>query len=177
MQARAFVSAEAGAGLLGDRYATAAGYWRDLRVSRDLTLVEAEVIEALATSSGIALAPGETRRNLTTRGISLNDLVGRTFWVGDVLARGTSLCEPCRHLEEVTGKHLLRPLVHRGGLRADLLSSGTIRVDDAVTPAEKQQGVGVLVVRDQQILLGRRLGAHGHGGHFPAASRPRESQY
>jgi mutator protein MutT len=163
MEARAVVQASAGAGVAGDRYAAAAGYWQDSRVSRDLTLIEAEAIEDLATAGGLLLAPGETRRNITTRGVALDDLVDRTFWLGDVLARGTSLCNPCRHLEEVTGKRLLRPLVGRGGLRADLLGSGPIAVGDAVEPVEQQDGVGVLVVRDRRVLLGRRLAAHGRG--------------
>ena len=109
MEARSLVDIVAGAGVRGDRYAGGIGFWRDDRVSRDLTLVEAEVVDELE------LVPGETRRNVTTRGVALNGLVGRTFWIGDVLARGSSLCEPCRHLEEVTVKRLLRALVHRGG--------------------------------------------------------------
>jgi ADP-ribose pyrophosphatase YjhB (NUDIX family) len=157
MQPRGEVEATAGAGLAGDRYAAGGGFWQDARVSRDLTLVEAEVIDELA------LAPGETRRNVTTRGVALGGLLGRTFWLGDVLAEGTSLCEPCRHLEEVTGKRLLRPLVHRGGLRANLLTGGTIAVGDPIEPAERRDGVGVLVVRDRRVLLGRRLAAHGRG--------------
>jgi mutator protein MutT len=163
MQALGDVSATSGVGLAGDRYADGAGFWQDTRVSRDVTLVEAEVIEDLAARCDLNLAPGETRRNITTRGVDLNGLVERTFWLGDLLARGTGLCEPCRHLEQVTGKRLLRPLVHRGGLRADLLSSGTLRVGDAIEPVEQQDGVGVLVVRERKVLLGRRLSAHGRG--------------
>jgi MOSC domain-containing protein YiiM len=125
----------AGVGLEGDRYAEGRGHYQDGRVSRDLTLVEAEAAEALAREHGIALAPGETRRNLTTRGVRLNDLVGRRFWVGDVLCLGTRLCEPCQYLADLTGKPLLRPLVHRGGLRADIVRGGVIRVGDQVRPA------------------------------------------
>ena len=148
--------AVAGVGLRGDRYADGTGYWRDGRVSRDLTLVEGEVAEGLAE-------PGELRRNVTTRGVRLNDLVGYTFWVGEALCRGTELCEPCRHLEELTGKRLLRPLVHRGGLRARVVSGGVVRVADPIEVAEELEGVGVLVMRDGQLLLGRRLASHGHG--------------
>ncbi len=150
--------AVAGVGLSGDRYADGAGYWRDDRVSRDLTLVEGEVVDELEV-----VAPGELRRNVTTRGMRLNDLVGGTFWVGEALCRGTELCEPCRHLEELTGKPLLRPLVHRGGLRARILSGGIVRVGDPVEAAEELDGVGVLVERDGRVLLGRRLAPHGHG--------------
>jgi len=127
------VRANAGVGLDGDRYALGCGHYSpDLRVSRDLTLIEAEVIEDLARNHGIQLAPGETRRNITTRGIRLNDLVGRRFWVGEVLCEGTRLCEPCQYLTERTGKPLLRPLVHRGGLRADIVRCGWIRRGDRV---------------------------------------------
>jgi mutator protein MutT len=176
MQARREIEATAGVGLAGDRYAAGAGFWQDARVSRDLTLVEAEVIDELA-ASGLVLAPGEARRNLTVRGVELDGLLERTFWVGEVLARGTSRCEPCRHLEEVTGKTLLRPLVRRGGLRADLLTSGTIAVGDPVEPVEQQDGVGVLVVRGRRVLLGRRLAAHGRGTwSFPGGKpQPGES--
>jgi MOSC domain-containing protein YiiM len=126
------IRAVAGVGLEGDRYADGRGHYQDGRVSRDLTLIEAEAVEALTHEHGIALAPGETRRNLTTRGVGLNELVGQRFWVGDVLCLGTRLCEPCQYLADLTGKPLLRPLVHRGGLRADILRGGLIRVGDRV---------------------------------------------
>lgn len=168
--------AVAGVGLPGDRYAAGAGHWQDSRVSRDLTLVEAEVLEELAADHGIGLEPGETRRNVTTRGVRLNDLAGTTFWLGDVLCRGAQLCEPCRHLDDVTGKRLLRPLVHRGGLRADLLTSGTIRVGNAVEPAPEQDGVGVLVVRNSKVLLGRRLVAHGYGTWSLPGGKPKPGE-
>jgi MOSC domain-containing protein YiiM len=131
------VRAIAGVGLEGDRYAYGRGHYQDDRVSRDLTLIETEAREALAREYGITLAAGETRRNLTTRGISLNDLVGRRFWVGDVLCQGTRLCEPCQYLADLTGKLLLRPLVHRGGLRADILRGGVIRQGDRVRQARE----------------------------------------
>ena len=130
------IRAIAGVGLDGDRYATGRGHYVDNRVSRDLTLIEAEAIEALAHKHGIELAPGETRRNITTRGIGLNELLGRRFWVGDVLCEGTRLCEPCRYLTELTGKPLLRALVHRGGLRADIVRGGFIRTGDRVRVAD-----------------------------------------
>ena len=122
-------------GLDGDRYAYGRGHYRDERVSRDLTLIEAETIEALRRRHGIALAPGETRRNVTTRGVDLNALVGHRFWVGEALCQGTRLCEPCQYLADLTGKPLVRALVHRGGLRADILRGGRIRRGDSVQPA------------------------------------------
>jgi ADP-ribose pyrophosphatase YjhB (NUDIX family) len=163
MRSRDHAEAVAHAGLEGDRYRHGIGYFRDSRVSRDLTLIEAEVIDDLARRSGVVLEPGETRRNVTTRGVSLDELVGRSFWLGDVLCRGTSLCEPCRHLEELTGRSLLRPMIHRGGLRAEILIGGTIHVNDEVEPVDELIGVGVVVGRGRKVLLGRRLAAHGFG--------------
>jgi MOSC domain-containing protein YiiM len=137
-----FVAATADVGLKGDRYALGRSHYSpDLRVSRDLTLIEAEVIQDLARDHGIELAPGETRRNLTTRGVRLNDLLGRRFWVGNVLCEGTRLCEPCRYLTELTGKPpLLRALVHRGGLRADIIRGGRICRGDHVQLVADQAG-------------------------------------
>jgi MOSC domain-containing protein YiiM len=131
------VRAIAGVGLDGDRYAAGLGHYEDERVSRDLTLIEAEAIEQLTREQGIELTPGETRRNITTRGIGLNDLVGRRFLVGEVLCEGTGLCEPCLYLSELTGKPLLRALVHRGGLRADILRGGVIRRGDQLRSADE----------------------------------------
>src|SRR5262249_45475485 len=112
---------------------------------------------------GVELEPGETRRTVTTRGIELDSLLGRMFWLGDLLCRGTGRCEPCKHLEELTGKSLLRQLAHRGGLRAQALGTATIRRGDQVTAVEEQEGVGVVVLRDSRVLLGRRLSPHGYG--------------
>jgi MOSC domain-containing protein YiiM len=123
----------AGIGLEGDRYAAGNGYWSpDHRVSRDLTLIEAEAVEEIVREHDPALVAGETRRNLTTRGIRLNGLVGVSFRIGSALCEGIGLCEPCRYLESITGRRLLRGLVHHGGLRARLLSNGVIRVGDAI---------------------------------------------
>jgi MOSC domain-containing protein YiiM len=138
---RALASAEAlaGVGLVGDRYARREGARSASDESQDVTLIEAEVVEALLRS-GIELAPGESRRNVTTRGVRLNDLVGKEFWIGDVLARGTELCEPCTTLVALTGKPLIKPLVHRGGLRADLLTSGRISVGDRIAVKDALPG-------------------------------------
>jgi MOSC domain-containing protein YiiM len=131
------VRAISGVGLEGDRYAYGRGHYQDERVSRNLTLIETEAVEALAREHEIELASGETRRNLTTRGVDLNELVGRRFWVGDVLCLGTHLCEPCQYLADLTGKPLLRPLVHRGGLRADIVRGGVIGIGDQIRPADE----------------------------------------
>lgn len=100
--------------------------------ARDLTLVEAEALEALSAEHGIDLGPGESRRNVTTRGIALNDLVGRRFRVGGVEAVGIELCHPCRHLELLTQPGVLKGLVNRGGLRADVVEGGEISIGDEV---------------------------------------------
>lgn len=94
------------------------------------------MIEGLAREHGIELPPGATRRNLTTR-VSLNELVGRRFWVGEVLCQGAGLCEPCQYLADLTGKPLLHPLVHRGGLRADVVRDGVIRRRDPLRPEDR----------------------------------------
>ena len=144
-----FVRAVPGVGLEGDRYARGRGTWgrRGLRgPGRDLTLIEAEEVERLALDFGIELAPGESRRNVTTRGVRLNELVGRRFRIGDVVCEGVRLCEPCTYLEDVTGKPLREPLLHRAGLRADIVTSGTIAVGDPIVdlgPAPVHQEGGV----------------------------------
>ncbi|HEX2755992.1 MAG TPA: MOSC domain-containing protein [Candidatus Limnocylindrales bacterium] len=127
------VRAIAGVGLEGDRYATGAGHYSgDTKVDRHVTLIEAEEIEALAVGSGITLEPGATRRNVTTRGIRLNELVGRRFRIGAVACEGTRLCEPCQYLTDLLGKPVLTALVHRAGLRARILTDGDIALGDEV---------------------------------------------
>ena len=97
----------------------------------DLTLIEAEALEELMLPEG-PLAPEAARRNVVTRGIDLNALVGKRFRIGDVDCLGQRLCEPCAHLERLTRPGTLRALVHRGGLRADVLTDGVIRLGDAL---------------------------------------------
>jgi len=127
------VQAEAGRGLVGDRYWAGSGtFWKPL-ADREITLIETEALEALAAKAGIKLEPCEARRNVATRGVRLNDLVARRFRVGDVLLLGIRLCEPCGHLERVTGLALRPHLAGSGGLRAAILSGGVIRVGDAIT--------------------------------------------
>jgi MOSC domain-containing protein YiiM len=117
--ARAF----AGKGLEGDRNFSPSG----VAAGEALTLVEEEAVE------DVGLPAGATRRQLTVRGVRLNDLVGKRFKVGEVECLGVELCEPCLHLQELTRPGLIKDLAHRGGLRADILSDGTISVGDAVT--------------------------------------------
>jgi MOSC domain-containing protein YiiM len=123
------VSAIAGRGLEGD-YHLDKRERRGGEAGKDLTLIEAEAIECLAQDTGIVLGPGESMRNIVTRGISLNQLVGRRFTVGEAECVGVELCEPCRKLERMTQPGVLRGLVDRGGLRADIVAGGTIAVGD-----------------------------------------------
>ena len=123
------VAAHAGRGLVGDRYHEAAGTFSNPHSNgHDLTLIEAEVVDELG------LPPAEARRNVVTRGIDLNALVGRRFRVGDAECIGRRLCEPCAQLQRLTHPGILRDLVHRGGLRADVLTDGAIRIGDEVMP-------------------------------------------
>ena len=122
--------AQAGAGLRGDRYAAGRGTFSDAHGrGHDLTLVEAEALEALTTAPDRLAA---ARRNVVTRGIDLDALIGRRFRVGEVECFGQRRCEPCAHLERLTEPGVLRALVHRGGLRADVLTDGVVRVGDPV---------------------------------------------
>ena len=128
------VAAFAGRGLEGDRYFRDAGTFSDEPRSngRDITLIEAEAVEGLARDTGIELDAAAARRNVVTRGIALNDLVGRRFTVGEVECMGRRLCDPCSHLEKLTQPGVLKGLVERGGLRADVVRDGAIRVGDEV---------------------------------------------
>ncbi len=132
----AAVVALAGRGLEGDRYAAKLGtFSKDPGSGRDVTLIESEAIEALKRDYQVELGASESRRNIVTQGISLNHLVDKEFRVGEVVLRGTRLCEPCAHMEKLTIKGALRGLIHRGGLRAEIVKGGTIRVGDSVIVA------------------------------------------
>lgn len=122
-----------GVGLEGDRYALKLGTFYKPEPDRELTLIEAEAIEALRRDYEVELAAGDARRNIVTRGVALNHLVGCEFTIGKVRIRGLRLCEPCAHLQQLTGRQLIKGLRHRGGLRAQILSEGTIHAGDNVT--------------------------------------------
>jgi MOSC domain-containing protein YiiM len=102
------------------------------RKGKDLTLIEAEALESLRADTGIELSHQESRRNVLTRGVRLNELVGRRFRVGEVECEGVVLNEPCSHLEGLTYPGVQDGLENRGGLRANVLRGGTIRVGDEV---------------------------------------------
>jgi MOSC domain-containing protein YiiM len=118
-----------GQGPRGDRYFSPQPAERN---GKDLTLIEAEALEALAAETGIELSHEESRRNVLTRGVRLNELVGKRFRVGEVECVGVVLNEPCSHLEGLTRPGVLRGLVHRGGLRADVVRGGTIAPGDEI---------------------------------------------
>src|SRR5438270_4115682 len=126
------VQARAGCGLEGNRY-----YWADgdAPPGRAVTLVAAEAMEALASEGDVSIEPAATRRNVLTRGIDINELVGKRFHIGAVECVGVELCEPCAHLESMTQPGAIKALVHRAGLNADILNDGEISVGDSVALA------------------------------------------
>ena len=132
MQAVAEAVAIPGEGLAGDRYALKLGTFYKPEPDYELTLIEVEAIEAIQREYGVELDAGDARRNLVTRGVALNHLVDKEFTIGDVRIRGIRLCEPCDHLERLIGKPLIKALRHRGGLRAQILTPGTIHAGDKV---------------------------------------------
>ena len=126
-----------GIGIAGDRYAEKRGtYSSRHHIDRQVTLIEAETLEALARDHDLVVAPHEHRRNLTTRGVALNHLVGRYFRVGDCLLYGGRLNVPCRYLEDLLGKKVFKPLVNRSGLNARVISGGRIRPGQAIVPVD-----------------------------------------
>lgn len=133
VEAREEVNVVAGRGIRGDRhFISTDSPARSPGAGEDLTLIAAEAVDAVGCEFDIELGPGEHRRNVTTRGIALDDLVGERFRIGDAHCQGVMRCEPCRHLERLTEDGVIKALVHRGGLRADVLDSGTVHVGDHV---------------------------------------------
>ena len=136
MEPKREVDAVEGRGLEGDRYFRAEGSWsgeagRDLSdADRALTLFESETLDLVERDADISLEPGDHRRNITTEGVALDHLVDERFRIGEAVCEGVDLCEPCGYLESLTEEGVYEALVHRGGLNARIVSSGTIRVDD-----------------------------------------------
>ena len=134
MTSEATAEAVVGMGLRGDRF------FRDApgdqaSEGQEVTLIEREAIDRAAEEAGVDFQSRDSRRNLVTAGVRLNELVGREFAIGGVRMRGVALCEPCSHLVRLSGKRVLRSLVHHGGLRAVIVLGGSISVGDTVTPA------------------------------------------
>jgi MOSC domain-containing protein YiiM len=133
LQSVTAVRACAGKGLQGDRHFHPEG----AAPGQALTLVEEEVVD------DVGLPPGGTRRQLTVRDVSLADLIGKHFRVGAVLCYGVEICEPCLHLQQLTRPGIIKDLVHRGGLNADILNDGVIAVGDEIATVDKVAGRGV----------------------------------
>lgn len=136
------IEAVAGEGLAGDRYGAGVGaaQFKGRRSpEKEVTLIAEEAIDAANHESSLAIEHLETRRNLLTQGVPLNELVNRTFRVGDVLLKGLELCEPCGYLEKRTYPGIKSALKHRGGLRCCILEGGTLRVGDAIVPAGQRE--------------------------------------
>lgn len=124
-----------GMGIEGDRYATGKGYYSyKPHEDRQVTLIEIETIEAIVRDHGIELRPHETRRNLTTRGVPLNHLVGRRFRVGDCVLYGGRLNVPCKYLDDLLDRPLFNLLLNRSGLNCRVVKGGVVRVGDAIAP-------------------------------------------
>lgn len=134
MTSVAEVKAVAGRGLEGDRYFQPAKAGEESDPAEEITLVGSEGIEAAATESGIHIRAEDTRRNIITKGIDLGALVGKSFWAGEVEIEALKPNPPCNHLQQVTGKKLLKPLLERGGIRGRIVRSGTIRTGDPIRP-------------------------------------------
>lgn len=125
------VRAHAGRGLEGNRY-----LFEQAGPGKALTLIAAESLERLEAEKGIALSGAASRRNVLTRGIDVNALVGRRFRIGEIECVGVELCEPCAHLESMTSPGVLAGLVHQAGLNADILNDGEIAVGDPVAAVD-----------------------------------------
>jgi MOSC domain-containing protein YiiM len=127
------VHAVPGLGLEGDRHFVLDNIGnKPSGEGREITLIETEAIEAMQQEYGVKLTPSQTRRNIITRGLPLNELVGREFIVGEIRLRGVRLCEPCQYLAKRTDLRIFPAMVHRGGLRAEILSDGIIHVNDLI---------------------------------------------
>jgi MOSC domain-containing protein YiiM len=130
----------AGRGLAGDRYALGGGTWaRYPDLEKQLTLIDAADVAAVAAEVGVPLTPGDTRRNLVTAGVDLPALVGRWFAVGDALLFGVKRCPPCTHLERLTGARLVKAMVHRGGINAAVFSGATVAEGAVVRPVSEEE--------------------------------------
>jgi MOSC domain-containing protein YiiM len=136
MQSAEQIEAVAGRGLSGDRYFELKGGFQrgPTEPSQEVTLIEREAIEAASLDYQLDITHAITRRNLLTEGVPLNHLVGQTFRIGEVVLRGIKLCEPCGYLEKLTFEGIKQALLHRGGLRAQIVRGGVVKVGDVVLP-------------------------------------------
>ncbi len=124
-----------GLGIEGDRHSINEAFHSDRpEEGRQITFFEAETLEALKRDHDIALRPEQHRRNVTTRGVPLNHLVGRRFRVGACVVEATRLTTPCRHIEQITGLEIYEVLLHRAGLNAKIVKGGQIHLGDIIEP-------------------------------------------
>ena len=121
-----------GVGIEGDRYATGLGYYSEKPDIREVTLIEAETLEALKRDHGIELGVDEHRRNLTVVGVPLNHLVAERFSVGEVILEGGRLNTPCKYLDRLLGNAVCDLLEHRSGLNCRIIKGGIIRPGDLI---------------------------------------------
>ncbi|WP_431281020.1 MOSC domain-containing protein [Humitalea sp. 24SJ18S-53] len=138
MQAMEEITLVPGKGIAGDRYMIGIeqGFYSDKpEDGRQITLFEEEALACILRDFKIDMPPEEHRRNVTTRGVPLNHLVGRRLYLGDCLLEATRLSFPCRHIEEILDKAVFDPMVHRSGLNCRILEGGTVRVGDSIRPA------------------------------------------
>ncbi|MDG2113276.1 MAG: MOSC domain-containing protein [Actinomycetota bacterium] len=144
----------AGEGIEGDRYATGSGHYSSRpHIDRQITLIESEVLEALARDHNVELRPEEHRRNLTTTGVPVGHLVGTYFSVGPCVLYGGRLNVPCAYLQTLLDKQVFRPLVHRSGLNARIVIGGTIRRGDLITPIDRSTLDPELVAANEQTPI------------------------
>lgn len=133
MESRPSVRVIPGRGIEGDRKFDPTGTLSAKKgPGREATFIEIEAVEAVFRDYQIELGANETRRNIVTRGVALNHLIGREFSVGGIRFKGIEMCEPCQHLQKLTRKGVKEALIHRGGLNAQILTEGTISVGDAI---------------------------------------------
>ncbi len=146
MQALDTARAFAGEGLAGDRYRNGVGFYSQTPTdpgARELTLIAEEALAEITAETGLEIPLHEHRRNITTRGIDVDALLGQQFRIGDVICEGVRACPPCNHLDELTGKPLLKPLARRGGLRARIVTGGELRVGDHIAPITPDTAPGI----------------------------------
>ncbi len=134
MVPRDSAAAVAGSGIIDDYYSRGKRTAGVVRPDQEVTLIELEAIEAACREYELSFDHLLSRRNLLTQGVPLNHLVEMDFAVGEVILRGVELCEPCGHLEKLTTVGIKRALIHRGGLRAHVVRSGTLHVGDKIIP-------------------------------------------
>ncbi len=146
MAAQTQADAMPGQGLAGDRYALGIGFYSQNPTTsgaRELTLIDTDAVAQAAVDSGAPFATRECRRNLITTGIDLDALIGKAFAIGPVVCEGVRACPPCVHLEELTGKTVMKSLVRTGGLRARIVRGGTIHVGDSIVAIGPADGPSV----------------------------------